>query len=207
MGLTEVENDRVTNGDPDSYGPTSAIRPAGGRSLNANAPAGTTYALRERRARGHRDHRPDPRRVDLPHPETVEEAGTPAMQNDPAFSNVARNPLAQTFREKASWLESSRSCIQPLPGQGQRRRGRGQRRLRRRPGHEQRPARAGKPNAVTAWLATYPTGDHDPDILIIGDLNAYAKEKTRSPHIIGAGLHQPERAVRRRGRLLLRLQR
>ena len=25
MGLTEIENDRIANGDPDSYGPTSAI--------------------------------------------------------------------------------------------------------------------------------------------------------------------------------------
>jgi predicted extracellular nuclease len=30
--------------------------------------------------------------------------------------------------------------------------------------------------ALTAWLATSPTGTTDPDTLIIGDLNAYAKE-------------------------------
>ncbi len=31
-------------------------------------------------------------------------------------------------------------------------------------------------NALTAWLATNPTGIVDPDILIMGDLNSYAKE-------------------------------
>ncbi|MDH5506695.1 MAG: ExeM/NucH family extracellular endonuclease [Anaerolineae bacterium] len=31
-------------------------------------------------------------------------------------------------------------------------------------------------NALTAWLTTDPTGSGDPDTLIIGDLNAYAKE-------------------------------
>jgi predicted extracellular nuclease len=31
-------------------------------------------------------------------------------------------------------------------------------------------------NAVTAWLATDPTGSSDPDILLIGDLNAYERE-------------------------------
>lgn len=30
--------------------------------------------------------------------------------------------------------------------------------------------------AITAWLATYPTGVVDEDILVIGDLNAYSKE-------------------------------
>jgi len=30
--------------------------------------------------------------------------------------------------------------------------------------------------ALSVWLATDPTGSGDPDILIIGDLNAYAKE-------------------------------
>ena len=40
--------------------------------------------------------------------------------------------------------------------------------------------------ALTAWLATFPTGDTDPDILIIGDLNAYAKEDPITA-IVGAG--------------------
>ena len=31
-------------------------------------------------------------------------------------------------------------------------------------------------NLLTAWLATDPTGTGDPDVLIVGDLNAYGKE-------------------------------
>ena len=31
-------------------------------------------------------------------------------------------------------------------------------------------------NALAAWLATDPTGTGDPDILLIGDYNSYAKE-------------------------------
>ena len=30
--------------------------------------------------------------------------------------------------------------------------------------------------AEAAWLATDPTGSGDPDVLIMGDLNSYAKE-------------------------------
>lgn len=31
-------------------------------------------------------------------------------------------------------------------------------------------------NALSAWLATHPTGSDDPDVIILGDLNAYASE-------------------------------
>jgi hypothetical protein len=31
-------------------------------------------------------------------------------------------------------------------------------------------------NALSAWLATHPTGSDDPDVIILGDLNAYAAE-------------------------------
>lgn len=31
--------------------------------------------------------------------------------------------------------------------------------------------------AIAAWLATDPTGSNDSDILLVGDLNAYAKEE------------------------------
>jgi uncharacterized protein len=37
--------------------------------------------------------------------------------------------------------------------------------------------RADTATALAAWLATGPTGNADPDLLIIGDLNAYAKEE------------------------------
>ena len=49
-------------------------------------------------------------------------------------------------------------------------------RCRRRPGQLQRRAHATPRQALTAWLAGNPTGTGDPDVLIMGDLNAYAKE-------------------------------
>ena len=41
-------------------------------------------------------------------------------------------------------------------------------------------------NALTAWLATDPTTTGDPDILIMGDLNSYAKENPITA-LVGAG--------------------
>src|SRR6478736_1091339 len=181
MGLTEIENDRISNGEADSYGPTSAIAQLVA-SLNANAPAGTTYA--------YVNAAPVDITTDLIHvaliyrTETVEEAGTPAMQSDPAFNNLARNPLAQTFREKASGskltvcINHFRAKASAAAGAGNADSGDGQ--------GTNNALRVLEADAVTAWLATFPTGDHDPDILIIGDLNAYAKEDPIT-HIIGAG--------------------
>jgi len=40
--------------------------------------------------------------------------------------------------------------------------------------------------ALASWLATDPTGSGDPDVLIIGDLNSYAKE-TPIDHLVAAG--------------------
>ena len=37
-------------------------------------------------------------------------------------------------------------------------------------------SRTQQSQALAVWLATFPTGDSDPDILIIGNLNAFAKE-------------------------------
>ncbi len=181
MGLTEIENDRISNGDPDRYGPSSAIAQLVA-SLNAIAPAGTSYA--------YVNEAPVDVTTDLIHvaliyrTETVEEAGTPAMQNDPAFNDVARNPLAQTFREKASGskltvcINHFRAKASAAAGAGNADSGDGQ--------GTNNALRVQEADAVTAWLATFPTGDHDPDILIIGDLNAYAKEDPIM-HIIGAG--------------------
>ena len=106
------------------------------------------------------------------------------MDNDPAFNNVARNPLAQTFREKASGskltvcINHFRAKASAAAGAGNADSGDGQ--------GTNNALRVQEADAVTSWLATFPTGDHDPDILIIGDLNAYAKEDPIM-HIIGAG--------------------
>ena len=181
MGLTDVENDRVTNGATDSYGPTSAIADIV-NSLNAvTVPKGITYAFVNAAA------------VDIVtdqihcafiyRVETVAPVGAPAMLNSQYFNSLARNPLAQTFKQistgekltvcinhfkskgSASTSVASTDGIVPNPnldtgdGQGQ------SNYLRKR-----------QAEVLTQWLATDPTASGDPDFLIIGDLNAYAKE-------------------------------
>ena len=69
--------------------------------------------------------------------------------------------------------------------------------------------------ALVDWLATDPTGSGDPDFLIIGDLNSYAMEDPIDAIKAGSGrhgrhrrrLHEPDRAVPRHVRLLVRLRR
>ncbi|MGD8840206.1 MAG: ExeM/NucH family extracellular endonuclease [Gammaproteobacteria bacterium] len=94
---------------------------------------------------------------------------------DPAYPDQFNRPaLAQTFEEVASGerftlvvnhLKSKGSSCEtagdPDTGDGQ-----GNCNLTRKAALE----------AEVAWLATDPTGSGDPDVLIIGDLNAYAKE-------------------------------
>jgi predicted extracellular nuclease len=181
MGLTEVENDRVTNGLPDSYGPTSAIADLV-NGLNAGAPTGTTYAYVDASA------------VDIVSDvihcafiyrvETVAPLGAPAMLNDPSFTGVgigiARNPLAQTFRQisngekltvSINHFKSKGSATSDAGGGGAAANadsGDGQ--------GASNHVRKLQAQALVNWLATDPTGSGDPDFLIIGDLNAYAKE-------------------------------
>jgi predicted extracellular nuclease len=172
MGLTEVEND--------GYGPASAIADLV-NGLNAVAPAGTTYAFVDASA------------VDVVtdvihcafiyRVQTVGLVGNPAMLNHSSFVGIARNPLAQTFRQlsngekltvainhfkskgTASTGPGATNGISPNPNLDQ---GDGQ--------GASNYVRVLQANALTAWLATDPTGSGDPDFLIIGDLNAYAKE-------------------------------
>ena len=163
MGLTEVEND--------GFGPLSAIADLV-NGLNAAAPAGTTYA--------YVDGTGVEITTDVIHvafiyrQETVELVGAPAMLSHPAFNNLARNPLAQTFREKSTsgkftvCVNHFRAKASVAPGPGNADAGDGQ--------GNNNALRVQQSNALTAWLATDPTGSGDPDFLVIGDLNAYAKE-------------------------------
>lgn len=172
MGLTEIEND--------GYGALSAIQDLV-NGLNASAPSGTTYAFVDASA------------VDIVTDEihcgfiyrvqTVGLVGAPAMLNHPAFNGYARNPLAQTFKQLANGekftvsinhfkSKSSASTgaaatggITPNPNNDQ---GDGQ--------GQSNYIRKLQAKALTDWLATDPTNSGDPDFLIIGDLNAYAKE-------------------------------
>ena len=97
--------------------------------------------------------------------------GAAAVNLDSVFN---RPPIAQTFRQIATGekltitINHFKSKGSP-PGSG--------------PDTDQgdgqsawNVTRTAQANALTAWLATHPTGDSDPDVLIIGDLNAYAKE-------------------------------
>jgi predicted extracellular nuclease len=163
IGLTEVEND--------GFGPLSAIADLV-NGLNAVAPAGVTYAYIDGSA--------VEITTDLVHvaivyrPETVEPVGAPAMLSDPAFNNVARNPLAQTFREIATGevftlsVNHFRAKASVAAGAGNADSGDGQ--------GTNNALRVQEANALTAWLATDPTASGDADFLIVGDLNAYAKE-------------------------------
>ncbi|HVT73916.1 MAG TPA: ExeM/NucH family extracellular endonuclease [Lacunisphaera sp.] len=177
MGLSEVENDRVTNGAPDSYGPTSAIAQLVA-SLNAGAPTGTTYAFVNAAAVDIVTD--DIHSAIIYRVETVEPVGAPAMLDNVYFNNHARNPLAQAFRQKSTGAKftfcvnhfrakasasSLTDGISPNPNNDQ---GDGQ--------GTNNYIRTKEAQALTAWLATDPTGSGDPRVLIVGDLNSYAKE-------------------------------
>jgi len=180
IGLTEVENDRITNGSPDSYGTTSAIADIV-NGLNAAAPAGTTYAFINAAA------------VDIVtdeihcafiyRVETVQPVGLPAMLNDPSFNSLARNPLAQTFVE-VSTGEKLTVCINHFKSKGSASTGTAATdgivpnpNLDQGDGQGQSNyVRKKQATALVQWLATDPTASGDPDFLIIGDLNSYAKE-------------------------------
>ncbi len=114
-------------------------------------------------------------------PASVELIGTATTLNTGAFDQTleqgrSRQPLAASFRDIANdakftvvvnHLKSKRPPENPLgdlnDDQGD---GQGSFNLRR----------TEAANDLAAWLATHPTGIEDPDVLIMGDLNAYAEE-------------------------------
>lgn len=172
LGLTEIENDGFAAG--------SALADLVA-ALNAAAPVGTTYAAVDASAV---DNGTDAiHGVFLYRPQTVELVGAPAALTNQYFTSLARPPLAQTFRERATGevltvslnhfrskstaatSAASTDGRTPNPNLDQ---GDGQgvnAYLRKR-----------QAESLAAWLATDPTRSGDPDVLIIGDLNAYAKE-------------------------------
>ena len=105
--------------------------------------------------------------------ETVETTGTASTTLSAPFDN-RRPPLAQTFRDIASGEQmtiavnhfKSKGCGGSTGNNADQGDGQGcwnQERIE-------------ASNTLMSWLATNPTGSADPDILIIGDLNAYAME-------------------------------
>ncbi|HEX5514078.1 MAG TPA: ExeM/NucH family extracellular endonuclease, partial [Gammaproteobacteria bacterium] len=108
-------------------------------------------------------------------PDRVRPVGAPAILhsgNDARFAARNRPALAQTFEQLANGerltvvathLKSKGSAC---TGDPDRRDGQGRCNLTR--------TRAAQ--ALADWLATDPTANGDPDVLLIGDLNAYAQE-------------------------------
>ena len=170
IGVNEVEND--------GYGTTSALAdlvtrlnaattPGSWAYIDADAGTGETNALGT-----------DAIKVGMIYqPAAVTPVGTTAALNTERFVNGGdsaprtRPALAQAFRDNSTggvfiatanhFKSKGSACAQPDQNDGQ-----------------------GNCNAVrtvaaeelAAWLATDPTGTGDPDVLILGDLNSYAKE-------------------------------
>jgi hypothetical protein len=158
IGLIEIEND--------GFGPASAIRDLAA-ALNAAQPASLAYAVLDLGG---------PVGTDaitcgfLYRPSRVKLAGSPAVNLAPVFD---RPPVAQTFT--AANGEKFTVCVNHFKSKGSAPSGG--------PDADQGDGqgawnvrRTQQAAALTAWLATSPTGTTDPDTLIIGDLNAYAKE-------------------------------
>lgn len=170
LAVIEIEND--------GYGPDSAIQDLTNRLNDATAPGTWAFVDADDGTGEVNALGIDAIKVGLLYrPAVVTPVGTTAALNTDAFVNggdgSARNrpALAQAFEELASGevfiavanhLKSKGApCDAPDAGDGQ-----------------------GNCNVVRTlaagelldWLATDPTGTGDPDVLVLGDLNAYAQE-------------------------------
>ena len=168
IGIVEIEND--------GYGPTSAIQDLVTK-LNAVAGAGTYTFINPDTANGVNSLGTDAIKVGILYkPAKATPVGTTVTLNTSAFINggdsAARNrgSLLQAFQTangerflfNVNHLKSKGSaCTDPDTGDGQ---------------GECNIVRTNAVNELLAWFATDPTGTGDPDILIVGDLNSYAKE-------------------------------
>lgn len=161
VGLMELEND--------GYGTDSAIQDLV-NGLNAATAPGTYDFI-------------DPGLEQLGNDEiavgliyrsqTVEPIGKAATIGTGAFADKNRQPLAQTFREKTTG-ETFTIAVNHFKSKG----GSGTS-LDADQGDGQgnwNATRTQAANELVDWLDSDPTASNDPDILIVGDLNAYAKE-------------------------------
>jgi len=170
LGVMEMEND--------GYGPSSAIADLVNR-LNAATAPGTYAFIDVDAATGQIDALGnDAIKVSFIYqPALVTPVGQTAALNSTTFitggDGAPRNraALAQAFAENATgarfvvtvnhFKSKGSPCDAPDAGDGQ-----GNCNI----------VRTNAANTLAAWLATDPTGVNDPDVLIIGDLNSYAKE-------------------------------
>lgn len=166
IGLMELENNYAAGAD-------SAIQDLV-NGLNENAPAGTSYAYIDP---GVDYIGTDAIAVGLIYnTATVAPIGAAAILDssvDPDFNDERNRPaLLQTFSEIATG-EQINVVVNHFKSKGSDCGG----------APDDDPVqgncngtRTEAANALVAWLATDPTGNGDPDILIIGDLNSYAQE-------------------------------
>ncbi|MBK8247682.1 MAG: ExeM/NucH family extracellular endonuclease [Gemmatimonadetes bacterium] len=169
LGLVEIEND--------GYGAPSAIADLVNQ-LNAVAGAGTWALVDVDAATGQLNALgTDAIKVGLIYkPASVTPVGATAVLNSVAFVNGGdlsprnRPALAQAFRQanNASFVavvnhfkSKGSACDAPDAGDGQ---------------GECSIVRTNAAVELRNWLATDPTGTADPDVLVLGDLNSYAKE-------------------------------
>ncbi|NJO39967.1 MAG: ExeM/NucH family extracellular endonuclease [Cyanobacteria bacterium CRU_2_1] len=166
LGLIELEND--------GYGSTSAIQDLV-NGLNAIAGAGT-YAFIDP---GTPNLGTDQIAVGFIYkPDRVTPVGAavtvPNGFGQGAFDADNRKPLAQTFQQNSNGAEftavinhfKSKGSSAGNPGDSDLGDGQGL----------SNGTRLRASQDLAAWLATNPTGTADSDVLIVGDLNAYAKE-------------------------------
>jgi len=163
IGLSEIEND--------GFGPGSAISQlvAG---MNAAAPEGTSYAYVDP---GVDRLGTDQITVGIVYrTETVAPAGDPAVLSTDRLPEMNRPPLAQTFVELTTGAEFTVVALHlksksPSRAHGpDRDQGDGQGCWNRN--------RTEAVEATLSWIETDPTGSGDPDVLIVGDMNAYPNE-------------------------------
>lgn len=161
LGLVELENDRDQSALRDLVRRLNEATGGAYAYVDAGAPIGR-----------------DVIRVALVYRRTaVTPVGAPAVLDDRAFvdpqgtgSDRNRPALAQTFQDasggrftvvvnhlKSKGSSCGRGDDDPVQG-------------------DCNGTRAAAAKALLAWLATDPTGARDPDVLVIGDLNSYARE-------------------------------
>ena len=163
IGLAEIEND--------GFGPGSAIAQLVS-GMNAAAPSGTSYAYVDP---GVDRLGTDQIKVAIVYRiESVEPVGDPAVLPADELPEMNRPPLAQTFAERSSGAEftvlvAHLKSKSPSRAHGpDRDQGDGQGCWNRN--------RTEAAEAILCWIETDPTGSGDPDVLIVGDLNAYPNE-------------------------------
>ncbi|WP_223860183.1 ExeM/NucH family extracellular endonuclease [Spirosoma validum] len=161
IGLMEVEND--------GYGSASAIQDLVNGLNTLTAPGTYTFVNPGTIAT-------DAITVAMIYkPGVASAVGAPAsLSTNADFNGVGRRPLAQTFQQIATG-EILTVVVNHFKSKGSSQGGAGDTDIVDGQGASNG-TRTRQAQALTTWLAGKPTGTNDPDYLIIGDLNSYAKE-------------------------------